>query len=151
MRIVTGNIWDEEGVADVILITTNAIINARGQLVMGRGAALEAAQRYPSLPFDLAEKIKAFKPNKPYGVLILPQYANGVQLGAFQVKHHWRDSASLELIKLSTRLLVTVAEICPDMKFALNYPGIGNGRLVEAQVFPIISVLPNNVTIYKKM
>lgn len=149
MKLNIGNMWAEEHVADVIFITTNAIINAQGKLVMGRGAALEAATRYPTLSFDLAERIRPFG-KEPYHLLILPQLANGVQLGAFQVKRHWKDEASLLLIAESAMRLAALAKTCPDMRFVVNYPGIGNGRLSEGEVEPIISTLPDNVIIYKK-
>ena len=142
--------WQEQGLADVILITTNQIINSKGALVMGRGAALEAARRYPALPYDLAKRIQPYG-NKPYGVTILAPYSHSKQLqfGAFQVKHHWKDKASLELIEFSTRLLEAIARICSHTRFMINYPGIGNGGLTESQVAPIIKSLPDNVYVYK--
>ena len=41
----TGNMWDSWDDADLFLITTNAVIKVNGELVMGRGIALEARQR----------------------------------------------------------------------------------------------------------
>lgn len=152
MKVVVGNIWNQEHVVDVLLVTTNCIVNARGELVMGRGAAQEAANRYPGVALELGQIIteKGYTARNPYGVIILPSYANGVQLGAFQVKHHWQYSAAIDLIKLSAYKLKVIAEACPKMTFAVNYPGIGNGRLTIAQVEPTILGLPDNVTFYKK-
>ena len=52
MKLIVSDMWQELGLADVVLITTNQIINARGALVMGRGAALEAATRYPDREYN---------------------------------------------------------------------------------------------------
>lgn len=152
MKVVVGNLWDQEHIADVILVTTNCIVNSAGKLVMGRGAALEAATRYPRLPMDFGDIIreKKYGTTHPYGILILPKYANEVQLGAFQVKHHWQERAMTVLIKLSAYRLNIIANACPHMTFAINYPGIGNGQLSERDVAPLISSLPDNVTFYKK-
>jgi hypothetical protein len=152
VRIVTGDLWQQEGIADIILVTTNSTLNSKGHLVMGRGAAAEAASRYPSLPLDLGNiiNLKRYGQSIPYGVLIVPGYANGVTLGAFQVKFHWRDAAAPFLINLASQKLTHIAEALPGMEFAMNYPGIGNGRLREEDVYPLIKSLPDNVTVYKK-
>ena len=42
MREIFGNLWEAE--CDLRVITTNPMINAKGQAVMGRGCALEAKQ-----------------------------------------------------------------------------------------------------------
>ena len=34
-----GNLWDEIGKADIILVTTNATLNKNKELICGRGAA----------------------------------------------------------------------------------------------------------------
>lgn len=143
--------WNEEGKADVILVTTNLIINKQGRLVMGRGAALQAATRYPLLPTELADRIRPWG-SKDYGIIILKPYANGVRLGAFQVKHHWQDAADPLLIGRSAAILRVIANSMPDSRFVVNYPGIGNGRLAEEQVELILrsSNLPDNVIVYKK-
>jgi hypothetical protein len=146
VNIIEGDLWSEEGRADIILVTTNAMSNAKGALVMGRGAALQAANRYPALPFDLSRRIAG---RTAYGVVVVPPYGNDIQLGAFQVKYHWRETASRELVNLASTMLRHIALAFPDSRFALNYPGIGNGKLTESEVLPIIKRLPDNVYIYK--
>ncbi|SRR6266581_1748053 len=150
MKIVTDDLWGEVGRADVILVTTNTIINSQGKLVMGRGAAYEAALRYPSLPRVLAEKIKGQADPSFYGVIILEELVPGYQVGAFQVKIHWKENARLGLVRRSTAMLKKIAEEHSYKRFAMNYPGIGNGRLSEEDVFSIIATLPDNVFVYKK-
>jgi hypothetical protein len=154
MHVITGDLWQEEGKADIILVTTNSIVNARGKLVMGRGAAEQAASRYPSLASDLGRLISRipldFTPHPRYGILILPPFANGVTLGAFQVKYNWRNAAILDLIQESARRLRVIARAFPHWRIVLNFPGIGNGKLTEHQVYPAINLLPDNVYVYKK-
>ena len=151
MKLAVGDMWSEVGNADVILVTTNSIINKQGRLVMGRGAALEAATRYPLLPTELATRIKPWG-TSPYGIIILKPYANGACLGAFQVKRHWQQPADPLLISRSAALLRIIANAYPDLRYVVNYPGIGNGRLDEQTVEAILksSNLPDNVTVYKK-
>jgi hypothetical protein len=150
MKIITGDIWSQEGSpSTTILVTTNSTINSKGGVVMGRGAAREAAERYPLMPFDLADRIKISGPT--YGLIILPPFANGVTLGAFQVKHDWKTKADLDLISLATEHLRIVAHVYYYQRYILNFPGIGNGKLTEQEVLPIIRQLPDNITIYKKL
>ncbi len=54
MNIVAGDMFDEIGNATILLCTTNAVINSKGELVMGRGAALEMKQKYPGIEKALA-------------------------------------------------------------------------------------------------
>ena len=70
-------------------------------------------------------------------------------IGWFQVKDHWRDQASLALIRHSTETLGTFALSRPHLLIHMNYPGIGNGRLREAEVQPVLETLPDNVRVYK--
>jgi len=151
MKIIIGNLWDELGVADIIFVTTNAQLRADGALVMGRGAAKEAIERFPQLPFNLGKKIPgAMKNRGAYGLVADPESTAGkTRIGAFQVKHHWRDEAELLLIKFSTGCLKRWAERYAEKRFALNFPGIGNGRLKEEDVLPLLATLPDNVFIYK--
>ncbi|MEK6860596.1 MAG: hypothetical protein AABY07_01375 [Nanoarchaeota archaeon] len=47
MILVKGNMWDELGKAELILVTANSNIKKNGALVMGAGAAKEARDRFP--------------------------------------------------------------------------------------------------------
>ena len=151
MRLMQGDMWSKLGTVKVLLVTTNSTVRRDGHLVMGRGAALEATQKWSDLPFFLGSVIK----DKPeYGVLIAPSNHSfltwGTYIGAFQVKHHWRDDASLNLISMSTSRLTILAETFPNWMFVMNYPGIGNGRLDRSDVSQIIKYLPDNVEVWEK-
>lgn len=150
MKIVTEDLWDSG--ADVKIVTANAYINSKGELVMGRGAALEAKQRYPDIPRMAGTKLKEIAVIQTgtigayarYGVLLLPH-----RLGLFQVKLHFKDYALLSLIGMSTYMLLSICQSNPEMTVAMNFPGIGYGGLDPEVVLPIIRILPDTVTIHK--
>jgi len=140
-----------KAVVDVLLVTTNAYVRNDGCLVMGRGAAFQMTQLYPwthkefgKLVTDWAER----HPNMPYGVLASMLQQKPV-LGIFQVKHHFMDEASPDLIANSVKQLVMWATHSPNTRFAVNFPGIGNGRLRRKDVLPLLAPLPDNVEVWE--
>jgi len=145
----TGDMWSSYDEADLFLITTNATITIRGTLVMGRGIARQAKERFPGLDVALGRQIQALCGNQGiYGLLISPRWP-AAKLGAFQVKRHYSQPASLELIRHSAAALYAWCAEHPDAQVVLNFPGIGNGRLRRADVLPIVTQLPEQVTIWE--
>lgn len=139
----TGNMFKASiGLGDSLLVTTNSYIRNDGAVVMGRGAALSAKNKYPDIPYDLGRRITHLG---TYGIL-MPDRGNFV--GAFQVKKHYKDEATVDLIKISTDILVDIASRYDGM-IHLNYPGIGNGKLNREVVQPIIKILPDNVIVWE--
>lgn len=145
-----GNMWDAYAEADRFVVTTNAVISQNGELVMGRGAALEAKTRFPHLPAKAAALIKEkaswqFKDDPKclpvYGFLEIPNS----KLGIFQVKYHFQEPANLELIRISTAMLALYAERHDDEKIVLNAPG---DKLSRSEVWPIVETLPDNVEVW---
>lgn len=132
--------WEE--VNDIYLFTGNSYITKNNKLVMGRGAALEVRDQYINIDSWFGTYIKHLS---KYGVLI----NSDMELGVFQVKRNFRDSASLELIDYSAEMLSILAHSMPDKIFRMNYPGIGNGGLEFKYVNPLLEHLPDNVLIYK--
>ncbi|MCZ7673767.1 MAG: hypothetical protein M5U34_44955 [Chloroflexi bacterium] len=144
-----GNMWTAYAAADLFLITTNATITVRGALVMGRGIARQAKERFPGLDIALGRHIQALCDNQGvYGLLVSPRWSTA-KLGGFQVKRHYSQAASLELIRRSTAALCAWCAEHPDAQAALNFPGIGNGRLRRDDVLPIIAQLLDQVTIWE--
>lgn len=156
-----GNMWDVFNDTDNFLITTNSFVKGNGCLVMGRGIAYEASQKFPSLPKDAGGVILEHGPN--YHVLPLGNYelngaigfksknkSDSTQLWLFQVKRHWKEDASLKLIEIAASQLRELANLYPYEWFDLNFPGIGFGRLKEEDVLPIIEPLPDNVRVWRK-
>ena len=153
MHIITGNLWDELGVADLVLFTGNSTLDGRlKRLVMGAGAAKEAANLFPGLSLALGEVLKSRGlVGGFYGVIqgrSKHRDGNLHRVGAFQTKTNWREYSPIGLIEDSARVLAKMAPVFG--RIALNMPGCGFGGLTEGEVLPRIEFLPDNVFIYRK-
>lgn len=158
-----GDMWQALAHVDHFLVTTNSFLRRDGCLVMGRGMALQAVQRYPHLPQLFGEDVRQCCGHLGiYGVILGDSLTvEGVRgqagqmvpilesrIGLFQVKTHFAEAAELRLIERSTKELYSLAIDRPKQRFALNFPGIGNGRLSAMQVIPYIQNLPDNVEVW---
>lgn len=165
-RIINEDIWNSH--VDLIAITTNSHITTLPALVMGRGLAKQAKERYPELPRIAVETIREkthyhTADNYPvYGFITTFTSSEPYELsprdrvmGLFQVKYDFRVRASLALIGYSVGCLNNwlyhyhPRELKPDYRVALNFPGISNGGLHEEQVLPLLEDLDDRVLIYK--
>jgi hypothetical protein len=144
-----GNMWDAFG-KGVFMITTNPIRRKDGAVVMGRGIALEAKTRFPSLPYDFGKQLETY-PHLSTTIGFIGRY-DGVPIYHFMVKDHWKNSASLDIIKGSVEAMNYwgyIADFYED-RIDLNFPGIGNGKLKREDVLPLLEDLPDNVHIWEK-
>ena len=141
-----GDMWSAWEASDLFLITTNASLKPNGALVMGRGIARQARDRFPGLDLALGKAIGT--PGRRYGLLVSPRWPKA-KLGLFQVKLRYWETADPELIRLSTEMLLAWLEEHPGVRVDLNFPGIGNGKLSIEVVRPVIDVLPRNVHIWQ--
>lgn len=140
-----GDMWSVFGSTDVFMITTNPIIKQDGSVVMGRGIALEAKTRFPSLPYDFADTLKN---NGNLGVGYIGDYEYQ-RVYYFMVKDHWANQARLDIIQESVNQLIYYFEFS-DERVDLNFPGIGNGNLPREEVLPLLQNLPGNIHIWEK-
>ena len=154
MILKKGDMFKEFGSVDctLFLVTTNAYVKDNGELVMGRGAALQLKDRVPESPAELGKRIPSecsFKmydhSSIPYGVVMVDteeSYRRNHQAyGAFQVKRHFKERADLYLIRHSARMLAWWLRDDPDWQndwVVMNVPGIGAGHLDRAAVLPIL-------------
>ena len=145
MLTQSGDLWHYHRKGHWLCVTTNGVVNAQGLLVMGKGVALEAAERFPGLRANWGELVIALG-NRPFA------YPPG-RLISFPTKHHWKNPSDLELIRKSAEGLMlwwpyvassftmahkTILPIC------LPKVGCGNGGLDwETQVRPLISGILN--------
>lgn len=144
-----GNMWTAYDDADLFLITTNSTLKKNGALVMGRGIARQARDRFDGLDVALGREIARLCGNRSeYGLLVSPRWP-AAKLGVFQVKTHYDRPASLSLIRRSVATLLAWCERHPDAAVHLNFPGIGNGELARAQVLPLLKSLPANVHVWE--
>ena len=145
----TGDMWSAYDQAGLFLITTNSTITRNGRLVMGRGIARQARDRFHGLAAALGQQIQQQCGSLgTYGLLISPRWPSA-KLGAFQVKYHFGETADLVLIQQSAAALHQWAIAHPDVAVHLNTPGIGNGRLLRTAVLPLVASLPSNITIWE--
>ena len=158
MKFKKGDMWESFPESDLFLVTGNSVVKKDGTLVMGRGIAKEAKERYPQFPLAAGQYLsrhQEYRKNKPYG-LLLNVYKMCPKLGVFQVKAHYKDKASIELIRYSTMLLSIYIKKYESMinTVNLNFPGIGYGGLDRKEVLPILeeflSDSAQKVTIWEK-
>lgn len=150
MKLLQEDLWAHQ--SDLIVVTTNGVLNRSNRLVMGKGAALDAMRRHPDLPSIAGAEILA------KGYPHVPQLGNMVYiygfigfkdrgLGIFQTKFHWKALSDLELIDASTSLLDRYIREHHIKSVRMNFPGISNGGLTMKSVLPIIDRLPDSVTV----
>jgi hypothetical protein len=131
----------------ILTITTNSIVTKHNKLVMGAGAAQQARDSHPGLDLAAGKKLlEKGLAGKQYGLL---KPIKELNILLFQVKIHWGEPADIELIRYSTEILTGLASRKPELEFWLNYPGIGSGKLDMADVEPVLSILPDNVVVWK--
>lgn len=136
MKEIVADIWEiDEAVWRVI--PTNGTVKANGAGIMGKGVALQALERYPSLDIALGRLIKAV--GTSVGVLSLEQ-----RLIAFPVKYQWYQPAKLELIACSCRELIELADAYKMHTVVLPRVGCGNGQLLYSDVRPILLEMLDN-------
>lgn len=129
---------------DVYLFTGNAMVRNDGACVMGRGAAKVVRDRWPGVDFALGYMINESKQS-----LHWVRINDNQHIGWFKVKEHWANDADPDLIRASVTALTKIALGRPAIIFHMNYPGVGNGRLDQTVVEPLLSSLPDNVVIYR--
>jgi hypothetical protein len=146
----TGDIWKTLNTTDLLLITTNSMLNNKNELVMGKGIAEQAKDKYPMLPKLFGSLIT---PNSLYGVMTFDNWPTSRKLyehiACFQTKINPFEKSTLDIIDESISVLNHLANYLPKIKFNLAYPGIGYGGLKEKDVKPLVDTLPDNVFIWK--
>ena len=147
MILEKGNMWDAFG-KGIFMITTNPIIRNDGAVVMGRGIALEAKTKYPTLPYDFGKQLKAIPPYSGEGCIGHIKDYDNVPIWWFMVKDHWRDNASLKIIRQSV-FDINHRFVFNGQRIDLNFPGIGNGKLQREDVLPLLVDLPDNVHVWE--
>ena len=135
MIIIKQNIWNVD--ADYRIITTNGDIKKDGSAVMGKGLALQAAQKYPDLPLRLGIQLK--NDNKCY---IFPD----MHIITFPTKYHWRENSNYKLIMEGIDFLKRFS-YNSGLTFVMPIPGTGNGNLHKGIVLSLLEILPDNVLV----
>ena len=133
----------------IFCVTTNAIINSKGNAVMGAGIAKEVRDRFPGIDRVLAGNLLVH--GNVLNNLTIVQYKGlMLDLMSFPVKNHWKWPADIKLIRQSCQQL---AEYLRAREYQtvlplvfLPRPGTGNGKLDwETHVKPIVYQELNDV------
>ena len=150
MLIKRGNILGSEilNSFDAVCFTSNGIVKANGELVMGAGVAKAFRNKWPDLP-------------KRFGVLVRLEgnivnyheqqirYDRDVFIVSFPTKNDWRDNSDIGLIKKSANELMQLANRLNWKNVALTKPGCGLGGLKWNEVSKVLEpILDNRVTIF---
>lgn len=149
MILERGDMWSVFPITDIFMITTNPITRNDGAVVMGRGIALEAKDRFPSLPYDFGQALRERHPEIDQHNVGPIGWYDGKPIWFFMVKDHWRNNASLDIIRESVFYLRYGYEL-GDQRIDLNFPGIGNGHLRREDVLPLLQELPDNIHVWEK-
>ncbi len=138
--------WSEVK-ADAACITTNGIIKANGDAVMGAGNAKQASLAWPFLPGILGSKLKAMGNHVHY---LSTDHTNfhATHILSFPTKQHWKDPSIPELIIQSAQELRAMAEESKWSRVLLPPPGCGMGGLRWAEVSSFLSpILDDRFTV----
>ena len=143
MQELRGDIWNYHEDGQWIVITTNGAVRHDGACVMGRGVALQAAQKFPDLPYRIGDRIRQ-SGNHVYAFTTL-------RIFSFPVKRIWSETASLSLIVESAEQLVKFLGVMKIDRVYCVRPGCGNGGLTWSTVKPSIeTIFDDRVCIVEK-
>lgn len=140
MKEVPGDIWDYYEQGHWIVITTNGNVKKNGAAVMGKGIALQAAERFPKLPLELGRLMGR---GSPFWVFPFSEY----RLFTFPTKYNWWEKSDVELIKRSVMRLKALSRFFsispyPELNnvfpLYMTRPGCRNGGLDWKDVKPIL-------------
>ena len=129
MKEATGDLWTYP--AEYRLITTNGVRNSLNELIMGAGVALEAKQRYTTLPAKLGKWVEEYG-NRPFVCV-------EEKIITFPTKRNWRDLSDVFLIRESAKLIVAIVDKYGIGSVVGTRPGCGNGGLDWKTVKPYIA------------
>lgn len=128
MRELAGDLWGHLG-KRTLCLTTNGLVNRRGEASMPRGCARQARERFPELPAILGALIRE------HGNHV---HELGWGLVSFPVEQTPFEVPGLGLIERSCQelLALTTARNWPQV--VVPRPGCGGGGLAWSEVRPIL-------------
>lgn len=148
MILEKGDMWSVYHKTDIFMITTNPIRRKDGAVVMGRGIALQAKERFPTLPLEFGKALDGLHPEIDQHFVGRIGNYDGTDIYFFMVKDHWKNQADLSIIASSCFYLKHGFNF-KNKRIDLNFPGIGNGRLPRDAVLHLLDGLPDNVHIWE--
>lgn len=146
---IAGSLWENLGLADVLIVPTNGRVRRDGEAVMGAGLALAVKERWPSVANSLGYNLTAHGNHvhilalvKKPGLAESTKMSDHMTIVSFPTKDHWKDPSDLGLIAGSVLELRTLADKRPDWKrIVLPRVGCGRGGLTWETVRPLLEGL----------
>lgn len=129
MLEITGNLWSEHAAGAVVAITTNGQVTRKGDVLMLRGCARQARERYPDIPRTLGGLIRQ------HGSHV---FDLGRRIVSFPVEEDPYQIPDLKLIEQSCRELVELTDYKQWRKVVVPRPGCGGGGLAWSEVRPML-------------
>ncbi|MFA5238356.1 MAG: hypothetical protein WC476_01435 [Phycisphaerae bacterium] len=162
IETIQGDVFDlAREMKGFAVVGTNTTTSKKGEAVMGRGAAKQAAELYPYLPKYFGDYLSGFAAEKTEKGTIHPSCIGIYDVFTYQemvcekmifgfyafiVKRGWWEDASYNIIKKSSEMLAEFIcngyyydkyENSPE-PFLVTKVGCGNGRLQWDKVKPIL-------------
>lgn len=142
MKNIEGDFWDYAHDYDALVCTTNCVVKANGELVMGAGIAKQFASKFYHLPKVWGSQLKGKSKKLESCVFVhrnsSSSYLQGKFLIAFPTKYDWREKSDIKLIERSAFQLLTITEAFGWTKVLMPRPGCANGGLTWEEVEPIL-------------
>lgn len=156
MKIIIGDIFEiaRKDNYDALCVTTNGIVKANGEAVMGAGIAKDAKLTYKGIDKRLGDKLKLYG-NQVYQ-LGKDKYEDmfvsyDIAIISFPTKHDYRDKSDIKLIEKSAKELVALVDRKNYKKILVPQPGVLNGKLQWEDVKKVIEpIFDERFTIIKK-
>lgn len=119
-KICVGDMWELGDQDTYRCITTNGVVGTSG-LIMGKGIALQAKERFPEAPQRIGSLVSNFG-NNAYRI-------EEWKLITWPTKHHWRNPSDMKLVTDGANRIVSLADHFKIKSIVFPPPGCGNGGL----------------------
>jgi hypothetical protein len=137
MKTIRGDIWSLLP-SYAIVVTSNVGWSTSGAGILGKGLALQAAQRFPKLAMWYGERCRETRAKTP--VLVYPDGPIVMfptkRLNEKMPWYSWRSASTIEYIEQGLGQLIQLPIHQP---IAVPLLGCGAGGLTESEVVPMIS------------
>jgi hypothetical protein len=147
-------LWERASKKDVdaIVCTTNNVIKNNGELVMGRGIAVQFKETFPNISYRWGRLVEEYAEggHTDYGILVdgpLRYCHNQLYLVGVQTKRNWSEPSPIELIEYSCRKLLQLSDLLCWTRVICPMFGCGNGNLTWKEVQKKIKFLDDRFII----
>jgi hypothetical protein len=158
-----GEMWSRWHDADLFLVTGNATLNERNNLVTWRGTLQEAAVRFKKSRIDeslgmavarngVKKEIGGHHVYNPYHLLVSPRWPEA-KLGLFQTREFYSHAIDEQIVSFAVDALLEWLprgrdELDRDPLVVMPFPGSGHGAMpVGVKVY--LDRLPDNVEVWR--